>query len=538
VDLLRIRLGAALPGDIVAELAGTLDRLARSSRHLHTDGTAYRYELGESLARTAAEQARALRARPDQLWPEVVQRLRGEHGRAPSGFAAVEVAPRTSAEVPDTPELRLVLTHPALGHERGHERGLDGTLAGGLDDGLDGGLAGMDGASPAARFAADVVRHRGAQPRVYRNRLVFLAADLRDLDDLAAAAADFLAWDHVYRRRSPLGLSAAQTELVSQRRTRADEVLAGRIRRGYAWVLVPEQPDPTAPLQLAAERLGGATGPPADRVAAHLHATGLLARTASPARLRADLDGSLRTLWQGGHVSVGTLWEHYARHAHLTRLPDRQALLDAVAAVLGSSPWCDEGFALAEGHDPDTGRYRGLVLPGTGLPGTGLPGTGTPGTGTQFGEIGDGTLLVAPDAALAQADVVRVAGVATAAAPSVDAEDPTSTGSVAAPARPGAAVATTRFDGAYRAGRPGGADPARAARDLAAIGREIVHLLATTNGADVEVTVLIRATSHGGFPETTVRAVQENARTLHVECDFVALADTAGEFPQGGVTAR
>jgi hypothetical protein len=478
LDLPRIRLGAALPGDVVAEFATIVDQLARRSGHLHTDGERYRYGLAPSLAHVVAERVHALRGHPEQLWAEVVARLRAGHPSPPSGFAAVQIAPDTSADIPDGDDLRLVLIHPAIAHDPGNG---PGNLS-------------ADGASAAVRFAMDAVRHRGGDQRVWRNRLAFLAADLRAAQEVAEAAADFLAWDEVHRRGAAGGLAAGEAGPAASRRRRADDALTARIRQAYVWVLVPEQPDPLTPPRPAVERLGGGSGRPADRVAAQLRRAGLLAGIVTPARIRADLDGPLARIWQEGHVGVGAVWEHYARHAYLARLPDRATLMDAVAAVLGSPEWCSDGFALAQGYDPELGRYRELVLPGSGA---GIGGSGG---------IGDRTLLVRPDAALRQAGAVD-----SGALPSGPTAPPTGH-----PGLPSATPQVMRqFRGTYLAG-PGGTDPVRAPHDLAGIGREIVRLLASSDGVELEVTVQVRAISGAGFPETTRRAVQENARSLRL----------------------
>jgi len=54
-------------------------------------------------------------------------------------------------------------------------------------------------------------------------------------------------------------------------------------------------------------------------------------------------------------------------------------------------------------------------------------------------------------------------------------------------------------------------------RDAGRIGDEIVALLSGLVGARVSVTLEIEAEMPGGVPEQMVRAVSENARTLHFD---------------------
>lgn len=499
-DLRRIRLGAALPGDPIDDLTVTAELLARRSGHLHADGRHYRYARTPSAARLAAERGDELRTRPEVLWAEVIRRLRSRYARPPSGFTAVRVAPDDGADIPDSTDLCLVVTHPALGYRRDDQE------------------------CAAGRFALDAVRTRGAgsrggPPRVFRNRLAFLAADAAQVPELADAAAEFLAWDHV-RAHPPEGSAA----LVGSARRRADDVLTARLAQAYVWVLVPEQPDPTGALGLAAERVGGPAVGGVDRVTWQLRRAGLLASTVSASRIRADLDGPLAGLWRDGHVDVGTLWEQYARHVHLTRLPDRAALLAGVAAVVLDPHWETAGFALADGHDSGSGRYRGLVLPG--------PGDGSgPGAGDGSGSDGppvpavvrESTLVVAPRVALAQCggpEAGRRSEVTVA--PGGDrAGDPTQPPG-SAPTDPPA-----RFVATYRAGH-GAADPTRAGRDVALIGREIVQVLASAGAAEVEVTVRVRAGADDGFADETVRTVRENARVLRLQSARFDTGDDPG----------
>src|SRR5690606_28478328 len=73
-------------------------------------------------------------------------------------FDAVQVAPSSSADVPDEPGgVRAVVLGVAHSH------------------------TGRDG-SDALKAAREILMQRGTVPRVYRNMLVFLAAETRQLD--------------------------------------------------------------------------------------------------------------------------------------------------------------------------------------------------------------------------------------------------------------------------------------------------------------------------------------------------------------------
>lgn len=90
-------------------------------------------------------------------------------------FDAVQVAPASSSEVPDEAGgVRAVV----LGVKYPHN--------------------GRDG-SEALVEAKDILTQRGSMPRVYRNMLVFIAAENRQLEHLKDAVSAFLAWGEIVR---------------------------------------------------------------------------------------------------------------------------------------------------------------------------------------------------------------------------------------------------------------------------------------------------------------------------------------------------
>ena len=65
------------------------------------------------MTRTADDRASALEA--DDVWAELIERLRADRERGP--FAAVHVVPDSSGEVPDEMEARLVVLGPDYPHD-------------------------------------------------------------------------------------------------------------------------------------------------------------------------------------------------------------------------------------------------------------------------------------------------------------------------------------------------------------------------------------------------------------------------------------
>jgi predicted AAA+ superfamily ATPase len=478
IERQRAWLGVAVPGDTVGNFGSALDLLSQRATYLYGEGSRYWYDTQASVTRTAADYADGLRDRPEEVWAEIVRRLRAGEQRARGGFAGVHVAPDSTADVPDTEDVRLVILYPSHPHSRGAED------------------------SAALRFAQEAFERRGSGQRTNRNMVAFLAPDTKRLEELAEATRDYLAWDWIARRVEELNLSPQQVRQVESNRSRSDEAVTTRIAQTYHWALVPEQPDPARPPVIAVEKADGATERLADRVTEKLTRAGLLASVIAARTIRLDLDQRLAAVWSRGHISVGELWAYYCRYPYLTRVRDRAVFEDGVRSTLTSFTWELDGFALAETYDGTSGRYDGLALPGP---------------DAHFGQVTDATLLVAPAAAQAQAAAT------SASRGDVAAADPAGPEVVPAGAAGGAAAArveqagwpgevprppNTRFFGVYQV------DPERYGRDLTRLSQEILQQLATVDGAQLEIIVEVHAHKDDGFPDDKVRVVLENARTL------------------------
>lgn len=472
IERQRIWLGAAIPGDTVGNFGSGLELLSQRATYLYSEGNRYWYDTQPSVTRTAADHAEGLRDRPEEVWAEIVSRLRAEQ-RARGGFAGVHVAPDSSADIADTEDARLVILHPSRWHSKGDDQ------------------------SEAMRFARDSFERRGSGQRTNRNMVVFLAADGKRLEELNDAVRNYLAWTWIEQRKDDLNLTPQQVRQVETNRTRGGEAVTSRVAQTYHWALVPEQLEPSVPPKIIVEKADGANDRLAERVTDKLTRAGLLTSSIAARSIRLELDQKLVAVWGKGHVTVGELWGYYCRYPYLTRLRDRTVLDDGVISALTSFAWEQEAYALAGGYDEATGRYGGLTLPGG---------------DARFGQITDATLLVAPDVAQRQitetvpdspADVPGGIGQSDGGGTS----DGAPVRTLPAPAKP----VNTRYFGVYKL------DPERYGRDLARLGQEILMQLAAVQDAQLEITVEVHASSRNGFPDDKVRTVLENARTLKFE---------------------
>jgi len=347
--------------------------------------------------------------------------------------------------------------------------------------------------SGALSAAATLLDQKGTGARDQRNMVVFMAADQRRLEDLRHAVAEFLAWQSINDDAGAdgLNLDPQQARQAATRRDEADRATDLRMTETYQWVLVPSQPDPNGPVAWDHYRADG-EGAPAERASRRLINEGVLYADFAPSLLRRRLDGVLAPLWGAGAVDLTRLWDVLCRYLYLPRLRDQEVLRACVTAGPASLTWQQDGFAVADSVDSETGRYRGLV------------------TGAMAPVVTPATLVVRPDVAEAQrqADAETQPQPAAVGQPVVD---PTSgdTGEAVAVTE-ATAKRPTRFYGVATL------DAERLNRDFAKLSQEIVVPLTGLLGTAVTVVVEIVATRQEGFEEHTVRTISENANALRL----------------------
>jgi hypothetical protein len=150
--------------------------------------------------------------------------------------------------------------------------------------------------------------------------------------------------------------------------------------------------------------------------------------------------------------------------------------------------WEQEGFALADGYDEASAKYRALVLPTDGV----------------TVAVTDATLIVRPQ----QAKEQRASELPAHDAPAVPGPEP---GPAAEPDRGPQPPGRTRFFGSKRL------QADRYASDFKKLADEILGPLGATPGVTLNVTIEIEATAPEGFDDAKVRTVSENASTLKLE---------------------
>ena len=458
----RIKLGCVAPGESPATFGDALRRLVARATYLYQDGARVWYDTQPTVTKLAEDRAAALLRQPDKVALELEERLK-DALRARGDFERIHALPQTSADVPDDYDARLVVLSAEHPYAKGEQ-------------------------NPAQEAANTILETRGNAPRLFRNTLVFLAADKVRYQDLDEALRRCLAWQSILAEKVELNLDPHQAKQAEMQAKAAEDTVTARLPETYQWVLAPEQATPHAPLEWKEIRLAGA-GSLAERAAKRLRNDELLVMQLAGSILRLHMDGV--PLWRGDHVSVHQLVQDFATYLYLPRLAGPSVLTGAVEAGLAALLWETDGFALADGYDEAAKRYVALQ----------------PGGRTASVLPESAALVVKPEVAREQLDA-EAPEPPTTTVEGARADGGPATSNKEEDEPPAAERKLRRFHGAVAL------DPARTGRDAGLIAEEVIAHLVGLVGAEVTVTLDIAAKLPEGAPEHTVRTVNENSRTL------------------------
>lgn len=463
-----IKLGCVQPGETPATFGDALRRLTEELTYLFGPENRYWFDTRPSVIRLARDRAEQLRYQPEEVDHEILTRLRTKQKLG--NFAAIHIAPSSSADVKDEQEARLVVLGPA--HPHNSKKGAT---------------------SPAKEQTERMLNERGTGPRLYRNMLIFVAPDVDRLEDLRQAARQLMAWRSIEQEKDTLNLDTLQRQQVKNGIDRSEETVLQRMGETYTWLLVPtqERPDDSTISWNITKINSDIKEPLPERVSKKLHSEEQLIIKWSPATLQMELD---RLLWKDlPHIIIRKLWEYLCTYLYLPRLANEDVLLNAIVAGSHSIDY----FGYADMVD-DNGRYRGLVF----------------GTGKSIVNNDGKSVLVKPEVAKRQLDEERAEREKHQQV--VISDIATGTGSSSIEIKingdkkpiPPPPKKMRRFYGTISI------DPKRASRDAGNIAESIIQYLNSEKDAQVEIVVEIKAHIPYGAQDNTMRTVSENCKVL------------------------
>jgi predicted AAA+ superfamily ATPase len=473
LDDKQINLGVVQPGERPAIFGDALRRLANQAKFMHSDLGRYWYSMSASLNRLAADRAAQFE---EALVLHEIDKALGLYinGLRERGHLdTVQVAPGSSADVPDEAggvrAVVLGVVHPHTGRE----------------------------GSGALAEAKDILMQRGNTPRVYRNMLVFLAAEQRQLDNLKAAQRADLAWTEIVRETKRLNLTQSDSALAEAKLKEATETLKTRLKEAWCYLIYPVQESAQADVEWMSAKVSAQDGLLV-RASKKLVSEQGIWPELGPDNLNRQLE---KYIWNDKpHLYLKDLWEYLNRYTYLPRVKNRAVLTKTVYAAV--SALMPGSFAYAERWDEVKGRYAGLAISGA---------------SNAHIVIDAESVIVRPEIAgqsrYREPPVSGDAGTELGFPHIANTPNASSSPHSAPPVNihppPPTEAKPTRFQGVVMI------SPERPARDIHQVVEAIIEQLTTLPGADVSIRLEIDAEVASGLDRAKVRTLLENANTLN-----------------------
>lgn len=460
LEEVRVKLSCAQPGEAVSTFGDALRRLSEQLSYLYSDGSRYWFDTHISINRTAADRAAIFERKPEIVEDEITRRVREIKRKDRGEFSSIHDVPVDSSDVPDEMSCRLVILNPKNTHRA------------------------RQSDSKAIEAAQEILEHRGNSPRLYRNMLIFLAADTERLTELQESVRLWMAWTSIEEEKEGLNLDHATERKVKQQIQSHEATINERMKETFCHMLVPSQ-EGTSAIEWQSTKLQGDNI--IGRVSKKLIADQSMIPNWSAALLRMELD---KWLWkERDHIKAKDVWEYFAQYIYLPRLKDEQTFISAIREGVGSLTWKDF-FAYASAVRDD-GHYVGLIF----------------GANPSI-KLDSASVLVKPDAAQKQLEEELAKEVRTQFQ-----SNPGGTPSNIKETTPDETVSIqpaliTHFHGTVEL------DPARMGRDAGRIADEIVAHLTSLGGVKAKITLEIDVEVPNGIPEDRIRIVSENSNTL------------------------
>tara|TARA_B100000686_G_scaffold275546_1_gene294138 strand:- start:680 stop:3985 length:3306 start_codon:yes stop_codon:yes gene_type:complete len=464
IDIRRINLGCVIPGEKPSIFGDALRRLTLDATYMYQGDSRYWYSTQATVTKLAADRAHQMNQ--DKVRDEIEKRIRDDL-QVTGEFSRVYPLPQSNIDVPDVTDSGLVVLDPDHSFSKEPD-------------------------NKAKSISKQILELQGNKPRIYRNSLVFLAADKNRLTDLEEAVKSFLAWESILAEKvDPLDLTQNQVKQAENQKTAMSNTIKTRIPEAYQWLLVPNQSTPDSSIEFQPIQLR-TNEPLAMRASKRLLNEDRLISRYGAALLRMELD---KVLWRGqNHIAIRQLIDDFASYIYLPRLKDPSVLIACIRDGVALMTWEQDSFAYAETYDQENDRYRGL---------------------RKMEQINivdsDAGILVRSDVARKQLDKEIPEDKKT-----TEDEVVTGTGNDDGNAEsPPTPQKLKRYHGHVKL------DPTRAGRDAATIADEVISHLSGLIGSEVKVTLEIEANIPDGVSENIVRTVYENSRTLKFDAsDF------------------
>ncbi len=253
----------------------------------------------------------------DEIFSEIEKWLRNWRGR--QYFNAVHICPKNSNDVSDEQTARLVILPPEYFVE-------------GQED------------KSAFTFTKNILETRGNVPRTYKNTLLFMATDKKNLDNLIETVRDYKAWSEILDETKLLNLDALKIMDAEENLKKSEENFKMKLSQAYSRIFAPKSGTNLNNFDWQVEKIVCTNDDNIEVAAQKILKCEMCLKELGNIYLKSLLD---EYIWQKNDcVSLNKLWEYFATYYYLPRLNDKKVLIECVTKGIEA-----KSFALADDED-------------------------------------------------------------------------------------------------------------------------------------------------------------------------------------------
>ncbi len=333
IDDKNVKLGCVMPGEPTPIFGDALRKLSDRGRYIQQDGDRYWIDLSPNLNRTAEDYKLSYLRENEELLFELNLLIQKE-GKKRGGFSGIHSGQISNNEIPDINSTRLILLAAQYHHKRGSE------------------------SSEAMKWIKECLRNKGGSPRQYKNSLLFLAPDEKNLSSLLSSLAERKAWQTIKDEKIRLNLTATQEIQTEQKIKKAEDTINFRLPETWSHLIAPYQEKPGINESIFEEKkLNSGVGSLAERSFTKSIQEELIYQKLGAMIL---LDKLNNFLWEDKqHIVVRELIEWCQKYLYLPRISSYEVIIEA----LQNTRAADNGeatFYLADKYDEISKKYSGL----------------------------------------------------------------------------------------------------------------------------------------------------------------------------------
>lgn len=332
IELERVCLGAAQPGQQIAIFKDVLRRLQDRLHYLNFGDNRYWFDTRPNLRKEMEERKRRFDYKNDIL-PLIKSRI-NEAYRQGELFKYIHIFTEHN-DIPDDFFLRLIVLSPEHKFAKSNK-----TLA--------------------INKALEILQHRGQQPRIKQNRLIFLAPDYDQSARLSDQAKIVLAWTSIVEdcNNMKLNLDQLQIQQAKQNLSGSKNSMLQTVRDTYKWLLAPVQfaKKGKGVGDVEWEEISISSGSNAiQEIELKAIEQEWIINRWSPYHLSNTLDTWFFTE-DKKEINTMELWNACAQYIYLPRLMNEKVLTETIEAGIESEDFF--GFAYSKEGD----KYNGFAL--------------------------------------------------------------------------------------------------------------------------------------------------------------------------------